>query len=167
MYWLPYSSHIYHHPSQTLCLPWISYGTQKLMLDSSKMLQKQSEAFNTFLWHIFQVYNKILLHIDILKITWYIYIHIYIYKLTSRRRKYSRWPVFKILAEIGCVSLYGNIPGKGMSLSFIPHWPCIASSLLRWGWVKIHTHTYIHTHAHAHTHTHTHIYIYIYIWGIQ
>ena len=34
-----------------LCLPWISYATQKLMLDSCKMLQKPSEAFHTFLWH--------------------------------------------------------------------------------------------------------------------
>ena len=42
-----------HHPSQTPCLPWISYATQKL--DSCKMLQKQSEAFHTFLWHFFQV----------------------------------------------------------------------------------------------------------------
>ena len=53
VYWLPYSSHTSHHPSQTLCLPWISYATQKLMLDSCKMLQKQSEAFHTFLWHHF------------------------------------------------------------------------------------------------------------------
>ena len=53
MYWLPYSSHTSHHPSQTPCLPWISYATQKLMLDSWKMLQKQSEAFHTFLWHFF------------------------------------------------------------------------------------------------------------------
>ena len=30
MYWLPYSSHTSHHPSQTPCLPWISYN-QKLM----------------------------------------------------------------------------------------------------------------------------------------
>ena len=36
MYWLPYSSHTSHHPSQTPCLPWISYATQKLMLDSCK-----------------------------------------------------------------------------------------------------------------------------------
>ena len=50
MYWLPYSSHTSHHPSQTPCLPWISYATQKLMLDSCKMLQKQSEAFHMFLW---------------------------------------------------------------------------------------------------------------------
>ena len=55
VYWLPYSSHMCHHPSQTPCLPWISYATQKLMLDSCKMLQKQSEAFHTFLWHFFQV----------------------------------------------------------------------------------------------------------------
>ena len=53
MYWLPYSSHTSHHPSQTPCLPWISDATQKLILDSCKMLQKQSEAFCTFLWHHF------------------------------------------------------------------------------------------------------------------
>ena len=53
VYWLPYSSHTSHHPSQTLCLPWISYATQKLMLDSCKMVEKQSEAFLTFLWHFF------------------------------------------------------------------------------------------------------------------
>ena len=39
--------------SQTPCLPWISYATQKLMLDSYKMLQKQSEVIHTFLWHFF------------------------------------------------------------------------------------------------------------------
>ena len=53
VYWLPYSSHTSHHPSQTPRLPWISYATQKLMLDSCKMLQKQSEPFHTFLWHFF------------------------------------------------------------------------------------------------------------------
>ena len=51
MFWLPYSSHTSHHPSQTPFLPWISYTTQKLMLDSCKMVEKQSEAFHTFLWH--------------------------------------------------------------------------------------------------------------------
>ena len=51
--WHLYSSYISHHPSQTPCLPWISYATQKLMLDSCKMLQKQSKAFHTFLWHHF------------------------------------------------------------------------------------------------------------------
>ena len=30
-------------------------ATQNLMLDSCKMLQKQSEVFFTFLWHFFQV----------------------------------------------------------------------------------------------------------------
>ena len=34
MFWLPYSSHTSHHPSQTPCLPWISYASRKLMLDS-------------------------------------------------------------------------------------------------------------------------------------
>ena len=53
MYWLPYSSHTSHHPSQTPCFPWISYATQKMMLDSCKMVEKQSEAFHTFLWHFF------------------------------------------------------------------------------------------------------------------
>ena len=46
MYWLSYSFHTSHHPSQTPCLPWISYATQKLMIDSCKMLQKQCEAFH-------------------------------------------------------------------------------------------------------------------------
>ena len=53
MYWLPYSSHTSHHPSQTPCFPWISYATQKLMLDSCKMVEEQSEAFHKFLWHFF------------------------------------------------------------------------------------------------------------------
>ena len=48
-----YFSHTSYHTSQTPCLPWISYTTQKLMLDSCKMVQKQSEAFHTFLWHFF------------------------------------------------------------------------------------------------------------------
>ena len=48
---LRYSSHTSHHPSLTPFLPWISYATQKLMLVSCKMLQKQSEAFHRFLWY--------------------------------------------------------------------------------------------------------------------
>ena len=47
MFWLSYS----FHTSHTTCIPWISSATQKLMLDSCKMLQKQSDAFHTFLWH--------------------------------------------------------------------------------------------------------------------
>ena len=47
MFWLPYSSHTSCYPSQTLCLLWISYVTQKLMLDSCKMVEKLSEAFHT------------------------------------------------------------------------------------------------------------------------
>ena len=42
-----------HHPSQTPCYPWISYATQKLMLDPCKMVQNKSEAFHTFLLHFF------------------------------------------------------------------------------------------------------------------
>ena len=56
--WLPYSSHNSHHPSQTPCLLWISYATQKLMLDSCKMFQKQSEAFHTFLWYFLPSLKK-------------------------------------------------------------------------------------------------------------
>ena len=40
--WLPYASHTSHHPSQTPCLPWISYVTQKLMLDSCKMVGRKA-----------------------------------------------------------------------------------------------------------------------------
>ena len=40
MYWLPNSSRTSHHPSQTPCLYWIPYATQKLMLDSCKMVEK-------------------------------------------------------------------------------------------------------------------------------
>ena len=48
MYWLLYSSHTSHHPSQTPCLSWISYATQKLILDScwwSKSRLKHSIGF--------------------------------------------------------------------------------------------------------------------------
>ena len=58
MYLLPYSSHTSHHPSQTPCLPWISYATQKLMLDSCKMLQKQSVAFFPSLKQNFIAYHS-------------------------------------------------------------------------------------------------------------
>ena len=53
VYWLPYSSHTSHHPSQISCLPWIFYATQKLMLDSWNMVQKQFEEFHKFLWNFF------------------------------------------------------------------------------------------------------------------
>ena len=38
-------------PHRLPWLSWISYDTQKLMLDSCKMLEKRSEAFHAFLWH--------------------------------------------------------------------------------------------------------------------
>ena len=53
VYWLPYSPHATHHPSLIPCFPWISFATQNLMLDSCKVVQKQSEEFHTFLWHFF------------------------------------------------------------------------------------------------------------------
>ena len=34
-------------------LPTFLYATQKLMLDSCKMVEKQSEVFHAFLWHFF------------------------------------------------------------------------------------------------------------------
>ena len=40
---------------QTPCLLWISYATQKLMLDSCKILQKLSEAFHAFQWQFFSI----------------------------------------------------------------------------------------------------------------
>ena len=46
MHWLPYSSHTSHHPSQTPCLSWTSYATQKLMFDSGKMLWYFSKFLN-------------------------------------------------------------------------------------------------------------------------
>ena len=58
MIWFPYSSHTSHNPSQTSCLPWISYATRKLMLDSCKMVEKQSESFHTFLWYLFRSLNQ-------------------------------------------------------------------------------------------------------------
>ena len=55
VYWLPYSFHTFHHPSQTPCIPRISYATEKPMLDSCRMVEKQSKEFHTFLWDISQV----------------------------------------------------------------------------------------------------------------
>ena len=56
MYWLPYSSHTSHHPSETPCLPWISYATQKLMLDSN--IPYVSVAFFPSLKHNFIAYRS-------------------------------------------------------------------------------------------------------------
>ena len=70
MFWLPYSSHTSHHPSQTSCLPWISYDTQKLMPDSCKMVEKQSEAFHTFLWHFFPSLKQNFIAYRSSKVSW-------------------------------------------------------------------------------------------------
>ena len=39
MYWLPYSSHTSHHPSLSPCLLWMSYVSQKPMLELCKIIQ--------------------------------------------------------------------------------------------------------------------------------
>ena len=49
------------------------------MLDLCKMVEKQSDAFHTFLWHFFQVTNRILLYIVLLK---YSHIEIVFLKFT-------------------------------------------------------------------------------------
>ena len=66
VYWLPYSSHTSHHPSQTTpCLPWISYGTRKtdaqFMQDGRKAvwsIPHVSAAFFTSLKHNFIAYRS-------------------------------------------------------------------------------------------------------------
>ena len=55
---------------QTPCLPWISYATQKLMLDSYKMIEKQSEAFHTFLWHFFPSLKQNFIAYRSSKVSW-------------------------------------------------------------------------------------------------
>ena len=68
--WLPYSSHTSHRPSQTPCLPLIFYATQKLMLDSCKMFQTQSEAFHTFFWHFFPSLKQNFIAYRSSKVSW-------------------------------------------------------------------------------------------------
>ena len=53
MYWLPYSFHTSHYPSQTPWLPWMFYTTQKLMPDSCKVLQNSLKHFIRFCGIIF------------------------------------------------------------------------------------------------------------------
>ena len=63
----PFSSHTSHHPSQTPWLLWISYAIQKLMLDSCKMVEKQSEHSIRFYGIFCKFKAEILLHIVLLK----------------------------------------------------------------------------------------------------
>ena len=62
MFWLPYSSHTSHHPSHTLCLPWISYATQKWFIqDDLKAVWSIPYvyvAFLTSLKHNFIAYRS-------------------------------------------------------------------------------------------------------------
>ena len=61
MYWLPYSSHTSCHPSQTPCLPWISYATQKLLQDAQNAVWSIPYVSVTFfpsLKHNFIAYHS-------------------------------------------------------------------------------------------------------------
>ena len=136
VYWLPYSSHTYHHPSETLCLPWIPYATQKLMNDSCKMVEKQSEAFHTFLWlFFFQVKNRILLNIVLLKCR---HVQIAFLKFTSCDNQ----------ALVGCIPIASWLECSPMawenwvqsqveSYQRLKKWylmpPCLTLSIIRYG----------------------------------
>ena len=149
MYWFFYSSHTSHQPSQTPCLPWISYATQNLMLNSCKMVEKHSEAFHTFLWHFLQVSNRILLHIVLLKcqIAFRVYSNCCcsssfepeIIKIDQSSHKIYSYNILNFQESTtilnACTKKSGNILNA--------------------------------THAHTHTHTHTHIYIYMCILWVH
>ena len=49
---------------------WISYATPKLMLDSCKMVEKQPEAFHTFLWHFFPSLKQNFIAYRSSKVSW-------------------------------------------------------------------------------------------------
>ena len=155
MYWLSYYSHTSHHPSKTLCLPWISYATQKLMIDSCKMVEKQSEAFHTFLWHFFASLKQNFLHIILP------YVQIAFLQFTicdNQARVYSNcccscWFEREII-KIGQSShkMYSNkIVNFQESTTILNACTKKSGKLLNAP----------RTHAHTHTHTHTYIYIYV------
>ena len=75
-----------------LIIPHSLPATQTLILDSCKMVEKQSEAFHTFLWHFFQVENRILLHIILLN---YPHVQIAFLKFTSCNNQ----------ALVGCIPI--------------------------------------------------------------
>ena len=158
MFWLPYSSHTSHHPSQTPCLYWISYATQKLMLDSCQMVKKQSEVFHTFLWHFFPSLKQNF--------------------IAYRSSKLSSHPdcIFEIhqLWQSGFSRVYSN---SFCSCLFEPEIIKICQSSH-----KVYSNNILNFEEstttlnvctkksgnllnapHTHTHTHTYIYIYIYI----
>ena len=63
VFWLPYSSHTSHHPSQIPCLPWIFYATQnaRFMQDGRKAVWSipyVSVAFFPSLKHNFIAYRS-------------------------------------------------------------------------------------------------------------
>ena len=68
-------------PHRLRAFPWISYATQKLLLNSCKMVEKQSEAFHMFLWPFFPTLKQnVYWHIVLLKCS---HIQIAFLKFTS------------------------------------------------------------------------------------
>ena len=53
MYWLPYSSHTSHHPSQTPYPLWISYAAQNWCSINARWSKSSLKHSHTFLWHHF------------------------------------------------------------------------------------------------------------------
>ena len=54
MYWLPYSSHTSHHPSQTPCLPWILCHSKT----DAQFMQDGQKAVHMFLCHFFLILKQ-------------------------------------------------------------------------------------------------------------
>ena len=153
MYWLPYSFHTSHHPSQTPCLPWISYATQKLILDSCKMVEKQSESFYTFpnLKQNFIAYrsSKVSSRPNC------------IFEIHQLWQSGFSW----VYSKCCCSCLFepeiieiGQSSHKMYSNNILNFQECttILNACTKKVWKLIEGTT--------HTHTHTHIYIYIYIY---
>ena len=99
---------------QTPCLPWISYATQKLMLDSYKMLQKHSICF----CGIFSKFKTILLHIILLK---YPHVQIAFLKFTSCNNQ----------ALVGCIPIAAVAVHLNLKCLYKKVWKLIVGNMDR------------------------------------
>ena len=157
MNWLPYSSHTSHHLSQTPCFPLISYVTQKLMLDSCKIVEKQSEEFHTFLRH-FPKFKHNFMAYRSSKVSDCIF-EIHQRWQSGLSRVYSNcccsWSFEPEIITIGQSShkMYSN-----NILHFQESTTILNTHTKNAGNLLYETYIYIY----IHTHTHIHIYIYIY-----
>ena len=157
MYWLPYFSHTSHHPSQTPCLPWISYDTQKLMLHACKMIRKAvwsipyvSVAFFPSLKHNFISYcsSKVSSRPDCI-----FEIH-HLWQSGFSRMYFYCCCSCSFEAETIKIGQSSHKIYSNNILNFQ------ASTTILNGCTKM-SGNVLNT---AHTHTHTHIYIYVYIY---